>query len=130
MGVANSKYPAGLVRFWSSVLPKGRARSSLRECLIVWESDNLEEMAVQVIAALEAWNRSDDWTKEGGEFVLGAHRWLKRAKYESPPEQAPHDPNDLTYEWTPTSPDELEKLRLETAKSEQEHKQFLDSNAK
>lgn len=44
-----------------------------------------KEKLQQIIASLELWNRSPEWTKEGGEYAPGPGKFLKGKMYERTP---------------------------------------------
>lgn len=43
------------------------------------------ETAAQILAALEAWKKSGQWTEEGGRFIPGAAKFLAKGYWQSPP---------------------------------------------
>jgi len=43
------------------------------------------EKFAQIIAGVERWSRSPEWTKDGGEFALGPGKFLKGRHYERSP---------------------------------------------
>lgn len=45
----------------------------------------LEKKPDVVLASLESWKESEDWTKEGGKYIPGAHRFLENGKWDEPP---------------------------------------------
>jgi hypothetical protein len=83
-------FPDGLQRFWSACPPTARDRSSRPQCLSWWKKFRLEPKADAIIAGLDAWKKSDKWTKDGGQYVQGAHLFLKQRKWEEPPQVNGH----------------------------------------
>lgn len=75
---------------WKNTPPKGRERSSkkqLEDALKKIPAKDRPEQAA-IIDALEAWKVSELWSKDGGQYVAGIHRWVNDRKWESPPEPA------------------------------------------
>jgi hypothetical protein len=75
---------------WKNTPPKGRERSSkkqLEDALKKIPAKDRPEQA-EIIAALEAWKVTELWSKDGGQYVAGIHRWVNDRKWESPPEPA------------------------------------------
>ena len=42
----------------------------------------------ELAAAVAKWKRSESWTKDGGSFVPGAHRWITDRQWENIPDPA------------------------------------------
>jgi hypothetical protein len=84
--------PMGFARFWESVPPQARERSSRKKALAVWTKKKLEPKAAEVLRGLDAWKRSEKWTKKNGEFVNGAHKWLEEEMWIDPPKPASRAP--------------------------------------
>jgi len=68
--------PAGFSAFWSAY-PHCRQRSVKSEALKVWQAKALEPITDRILEVLERCEANPDWTKQGGEFVPGAQRWLR-----------------------------------------------------
>jgi len=77
-----------LNQVWEASPPKSKARSSRKQLADAWDAIRQKPDMDDVIAALEAWNASEEWTKEGGQFVAGIHRWIKNRQWENRPECA------------------------------------------
>jgi hypothetical protein len=84
-GISSSGFPEGLLRFWKAYPQRGRDNSSRPDCLSWWKKLSLESKTEVVLAALESWKRSAKWLKDGGQYIEGAHRWLKGRKFEELP---------------------------------------------
>ena len=54
------------------------------------KKDRPEKQAI--VNAIQAWNKCDDWKKEGGSFVPGLHLWIKNEKWLDLPEQPAKKP--------------------------------------
>jgi hypothetical protein len=78
-------YPAGMVKFWNACPPTARERSSKAQVLREWKRQRLEPQASLIIASLERWKQSQKWIKDGGEYIEGAHRFLKERKFDEQP---------------------------------------------
>ena len=72
---------------WWAAYPR-RRRNGKAQCRKKWAALKLDAQAEQVMVALEAWKRSKDWTKDGGEFICGPHKWLNEQRYDDPPQAA------------------------------------------
>lgn len=67
--------------FWKS-WPSHSRKVNRKGAEKLWERDGLDNMADDVMAALEVWKRSESWTKNGGEFIPGPVVWLNQRRYE------------------------------------------------
>lgn len=85
---ADTSAVTGLDLLWKAALPKSRERSSRRQCRIEWHKIPKSQRPPidQLVAALRAWNKSEEWTKDHGAFAPGLHRWIKRMGWEDLPE--------------------------------------------
>ena len=87
--IEKTKIPDSLAETIWKLTPKmGRERSSEKQL-----EDALKKIPrskkptpEKLLAALEAWNKSETWTKDGGQFVGGIHIWVKNQKWKNPPE--------------------------------------------
>lgn len=86
MSAVADAYPPGLLMVWDAAPPKARERSSRVDCSVWWKKHRCEDIAETVLTGLEAWKASEEWTKDGGQFVPGLHRWLKARKWLEPPQ--------------------------------------------
>jgi hypothetical protein len=79
---------SGLDVLWAAAFPTARTRSSKQQCRIEWNKiPRAERPTVEtLVAALKAWNRCDEWKKDGHAFVPGLHKWLKNRCWEDLPE--------------------------------------------
>ena len=80
----------GLDMLWEAALPNARIRSSKRQCRTEWMRIPIAERPPvrEVVAALRAWNRCDEWRKDSNAFVPGLHRWIKNRQWENLPQNA------------------------------------------
>lgn len=75
----------GFRRFWQA-WPQGHFRKKGKtKCLRVWKRAGLEQIAEQVIDAVERWKASPDWLKENGQFIPGPLPWLNDTPWETDP---------------------------------------------
>ena len=75
---------------WSDFPKMGRERSSklkVEDALRKIPSKD-RPTADELAAAVAKWRRSESWTKEGGSFVPGAHRWITDRQWENIPDPA------------------------------------------
>ena len=75
---------------WQITPPKGRERSSkkLLHDALKKIPKPLMPSQEEILIALDAWGKSDSWTKSNGEYVPGIHRWINDRKWELIPEPA------------------------------------------
>jgi len=78
-----------LLSFWNSAPERARRRSSRKQVADEWKKIKKTDRPDKetIVNAIEAWNKCDDWTKDGGSFVPGLHLWLKNEKWLDLPEQ-------------------------------------------
>lgn len=79
---------SGLDLLWKAALPKSRERSSRYQCRVAWNSiPKADRPDLEVaVAALRAWNKSEEWSKDGGKFAPGLHLFISRRRWEDVPE--------------------------------------------
>ena len=79
---------------WNFAPERARRRSSRKQVADEWKKikkkDRPEKQAI--VNAIQAWNKCDDWKKEGGSFVPGLHLWIKNEKWLDLPEQPAKKP--------------------------------------
>jgi hypothetical protein len=72
--------PPGFERFWAAWPPHKR-KDDKRACVARWKVRGYEEIADQIVSNVQAWKLSDDWAKDGGNFIpaplvyLNSQRW-------------------------------------------------------
>lgn len=79
---------SGLDLLWKAALPKSRERSARHKCRVAWHRIPKEERPPieEAVAALKAWNRCEEWTKDGGQFAIGLDRFIAERRWEDVPE--------------------------------------------
>ncbi|WP_193214973.1 hypothetical protein [Luteolibacter marinus] len=79
---------SGLDLLWQAALPKSRERSSRQQCRVAWHripQGDRPKLEV-AIAALKAWNRCEQWTKDACDYAPGLHRFISQRMWEDLPE--------------------------------------------
>tara|TARA_R110000772_G_scaffold171640_1_gene283547 strand:- start:3237 stop:3974 length:738 start_codon:yes stop_codon:yes gene_type:complete len=79
-----------LALIWGMAPSKAKSRSSKKQVAAEWKKIKAADRPSEDDLALSftAWTKSDDWTKDRGEFVPGLHLWFKNRKWEDAPEPA------------------------------------------
>lgn len=72
----------GFAKFWSE-WPKSTRKVGKDQCAVKWKAKGCEEIADQIIAALEAFKACDEWQKEGGQFIPAPLVWLNQCRWEA-----------------------------------------------
>lgn len=73
--------------FWKAY-PSGSRKVDKPKCLAKWKAEKLDAIADDVIGGLARWKNSEDWTKEGGKYICGPHKWLNQRYWEADPKPA------------------------------------------
>ncbi len=83
---------SGLDLLWREALPKCRERSSRHKCRVAWHRIPLSERptVAAAVAALKAWNKCEEWTKDRGQFAPALDRFISERRWEDVP--VVHDP--------------------------------------
>jgi len=71
---------------WTIAPRMSRQRSSKKQVEAAWKKIKSKPEPTAVIEAMNAWIRSEEWTRDGGKYVQGLHLWIKNEKWETPPE--------------------------------------------
>ena len=84
---------SGLEILWQAALPMSRQRSSKHRCRTAWNRIPIAERPriETMIAALKAWNRCEEWKKDGNQFAPGLHRFIAERMWEDLPESSSRD---------------------------------------
>lgn len=73
--------------FWNAY-PKGK-RKAKQAALKAWNKLNPDDMLLKnILSALEAQTKSEQWTKDNGKFIPYPATWLNDMRWEDEPEQA------------------------------------------
>jgi len=78
-------YPDFIERIWPLFPASGRNRSSKQKIHEAWRKTNPKPDEDSLVLSLVKWTHCEDWQKESGRFVPGAHIWIKDRKWESEP---------------------------------------------
>lgn len=78
----------GLELIWKAALPISRTRSSKMLCRKAWNMIPLADRPKipEALAALHAWNRCEEWKKDGNQYAIALDRWIRERRWESLPE--------------------------------------------
>ena len=78
-----------LETLWKLTPKMGRARSSKKEVAAEWKKVKSKPDREKLIKAIEAWNISEDWVRDGGKWIGGLHKWIKNEQWENLPTPKP-----------------------------------------
>ena len=83
------RYPVGFLAAWAAY-PHHATRSKKAAAGKVWATRKLEPEAERVLTWIHHAAATDDWQRQGGQFVPGMQAWLRGHDFsESPPKAAP-----------------------------------------
>ena len=68
-------------KFWQ-VWPKSDRKQAKGLCLKVWKKAGAERHAADILAHIEACKRSENWSKEGGQFIPAPLVYLNQKRWE------------------------------------------------
>jgi uncharacterized protein YdaU (DUF1376 family) len=68
--------------FWQA-WPAHSRKVNKPECAMRWKARELDTIADEIMAGLEAWKRSDDWAREGGKYIPGVLVWMNQNRWEN-----------------------------------------------
>ena len=68
-------------QFWLA-WPKHHRKTSRSKCLERWAKDGLDAKCLHVLAVLAAHKLSEQWTKDGGEFIPAPLAWLNQRQWD------------------------------------------------
>lgn len=79
----------GFEEFWAA-WPKHHRKGEKDKCLTRWKAERLHLRSTEIVANVEGWKRSAQWTKDGGQFIPAPLVYLRSTTYENPvPPAAP-----------------------------------------
>jgi hypothetical protein len=72
---------------WNLAPVRSKSRSSKKQLNDAWKAIPTKDKPSDeiLIQSLHEWIKSDDWTKDGGNYAQGIHLWLKNRKWEVSP---------------------------------------------
>ena len=87
-----------LALIWGMAPAKAKSRSSKKQVTNEWKKIKTADRPSDgdLCQSFTAWTKSDDWTKDRGEFVPGLHLWFKNRKWEDVPEPSKGNTNNRT----------------------------------
>ena len=97
---------------WWAAWPKGQRKTDKRGCLNFWNCNFLDHIAAKVHKSL-SWHKgkNPDWLKDGGQYIPGPIRWLRKRPWETDPEELvapePEAKPDASGMWGPHVPRRL-----------------------
>lgn len=94
--IRSNDYTPGFLVAWSAYTaqPHKVGRSAKIAAFVEWDKLALEPLAEKVLAWIVVMRASDDWTKDGGQFVPGMQVWLKGRDFSEPPPVPERSPVD------------------------------------
>jgi hypothetical protein len=77
--------PPGCERFWAAYPnpAQHRRRVDKDTCIKLWKVNGLEDQADQIVAAVEAAKKTEQWRDQGGKFIPDSTRFLRRNLWEA-----------------------------------------------
>lgn len=84
----------GLEMLWKAALPISRNRSSKMLCRKAWNAIPVQDRPKisDAVTALYAWNRCEEWRKDGNQYAIALDRWIRERRWENLPEGSERDP--------------------------------------
>lgn len=82
------KFTADMEQFWNKAPKIARERSSKIKLFKFWQKLTIPEREA-AFDGLETWIASHSWTKDGGNFIPGIHRFISERKFDEEPAPAP-----------------------------------------
>ena len=96
----------GLDQLWKAALPISRTRSSKMLCRKAWNMIPASERPkiADAIAAVAAWNRCEEWKKDGNQYAIALDRFIRERRWENLPETKAERDGLARYRTTPQLP--------------------------
>jgi hypothetical protein len=82
-------YSQFIESLWNVFPPTSKGRSSKAQLFKQWKATTHKPNEETVMESARRWADCYDWTKDGGQWAQGAHRWIKDRKWESEPPPPP-----------------------------------------
>ena len=73
---------AGFTRFWEA-WPAHKYKRDRQECVKTWESKKLERLTDRIVAHVDASRDTDEWSRDGGQFIPAPLKYLRNARWET-----------------------------------------------
>lgn len=74
--------PEGFEEFWNE-WPKNPRKAAKAQCAAKWVKQGCDQNPEPVLAALRAAKASDEWKKDGGQFIPAPLVWLNQRRWEA-----------------------------------------------
>jgi hypothetical protein len=100
------EYPPAFMELWHAFPRVAKDRSSKKKSFAAWKKIPAGKRTV-LVKALDAWKRSQEWVKESGKYIPGAHRWIGEGKWEDRP--APAEGSEGEFAFTPVTEAEADE---------------------
>jgi hypothetical protein len=75
--------PIGFQTWWKEYPSVGTRKRGRAKCLRIWRRMKLEPIASHVLGALRRCKASQDWLKQGGQYIPGPEPWLNDTPWET-----------------------------------------------
>lgn len=73
----------GFQRFWNAY-PSCTKKAARLQCWTKWKDKELEPLADQIVAHVEAMKKNEQWQRDGGRYIPAPLVYLNQARYEAP----------------------------------------------
>lgn len=73
----------GFDDFWKA-WPSHHRKVDRIKCLKYWRAEKLCQCAAPIVASVESWKQSVQWTKDGGEYIPAPLPWLRKRVFDAP----------------------------------------------
>jgi len=78
-----SELPPGFIKFWEKYPPLRKAAK--KQCVAIWEREKLESISALIMEWLLFELRSDQWTRDLGQYVPAPIVWLRKERWADGP---------------------------------------------
>lgn len=73
--------PSAFAEFWRS-WPRHIRKANRKKCEHAWRSNGLDAKADEILSSLSRWKRSDQWSRDGGQYIPAPLVWLNQERWE------------------------------------------------
>lgn len=80
---STSILPPGFLRFWQA-WPGTPRKVGRHQCVTFWSRNECEEIADQIVGALNNFKKTSDWIKDHGQYIPMPLTWLRANSWEAP----------------------------------------------
>lgn len=78
----DKSYSESVERIWKQTPRMGKQRSSKKQLQDAWDAISPKPDIETVLSSLGDYCKTEDWTKDNGQWVKGIHLWVKAKKWE------------------------------------------------